>query len=63
MNQEPTQEQLQKIEEIKKQGYTWNKSKSIAAAGVIFEKGEDFYPFGMDGEIEHNPKPLLSIKI
>lgn len=58
-----TPEQSKKIEELQSQGYVWNKQKSISAAGVILEKGEDFWFFGLSGEMEHNPTPLLSITI
>lgn len=58
----PTQEQLTKINQLRSEGYIWNKQKSISAAGVILEKGEDFWFFGLSGEILHNPEGW-SIKI
>jgi hypothetical protein len=51
----PTQEQTDKIEVLKKNGYVWNQQESIAAAGVVMRKGKDFWFFGLDGEIMHNP--------
>src|SRR5687768_8764010 len=50
-----TPEQGKKIEELQNQGYKWNKEKSAAAAGVILEKREDIWFFGLGGEIMHNP--------
>jgi hypothetical protein len=55
----PSKEQLEKIENIKMLGYTYDKQHSMAAAGVIFSKGNDFYFFGLEGEIMHNPKGLM----
>lgn len=51
----PTQEQINKIEELQQQGYKWDKQKSISAAGVVLTKGSDLYFFGLQGEIMHNP--------
>ena len=44
-------------------GYKWNKEKSIAAAGVWLEKGNDFYLFDLEFNEYHNPPALLSIKL
>lgn len=58
----PTTEQLNKIDELEVQGYKWNKPHSVSAAGVVLDKGKvgdsdyDFWFFGLDGEIMHNPK-------
>jgi len=51
-----TKEQHEKIEELQKQGFKWNKSKSISACGVVLEKDNDIYFFGLNGEILHNPQ-------
>lgn len=55
--------QLAKISEIQSQGYVYNENRSISSAAVIFEKGNDFYFFGFDGSIEHNPAPFLSLSV
>lgn len=48
-------QQIEKILELEKQGYMWNREKSILAAGVVYIKGKDLYFFGLNGEILHNP--------
>jgi len=58
-----TIEQHKKMNELINEGYQWNQQKSISAAGVILDKGEDFWFFGLSGEIEHNPQALLTIKL
>lgn len=42
---------------MKNHGYKWNKQHSTAAAGVILKRDSDgdFWFFGMEGEIMHNP--------
>jgi CRISPR/Cas system CMR subunit Cmr6 (Cas7 group RAMP superfamily) len=50
-----SQAQLDKIEEIKQQGYTWNKALSTSYAAVVMNKGNDIWVFDLDGEIHHNP--------
>jgi hypothetical protein len=52
----PTQEQFAKIEEIRKQGFKYSSIHSLCASAVIFEKDDDFWFFGFNGEIELNPK-------
>jgi hypothetical protein len=47
---------LQKVK-----GYKWDKEHSTSACAVVLSKGSDFWLFGLDGSIMHNPKPLLSI--
>ena len=59
----PTKEQDEKMQSLQRQGYKWNQQKSISAAGVILEKGEDFWFFGLSGEILHNPEALLTVKL
>lgn len=51
-----TQEQHDKMHDLLCSGYTWNRIRSLCAAGVILEKGSDFWFFGLDGEIMHNPE-------
>lgn len=60
----PTSRQERKIEDLKKEGYTWDAKHSVAAAGVVLSRGkrkagsiakDDFWFFGMEGEIMHNP--------
>lgn len=58
-----TKEQLDKIAGLKILGYKWNKAKSLSAVGVIFEKEDDLWFFGLNGEIMHNPDSLtISVK-
>ena len=57
----PTKAQVAKIEELKTQGYSFNKDKSLAAAGVIMDKGDDLWFFGLDESIEHNPEYISII--
>jgi hypothetical protein len=64
MSNMPMQAQLDKIDELKKKGYYWDKEHSIAAAGVIMKhRNGDFWLFGLNGEIMHNPKAFISVKI
>lgn len=37
--------------------YVWDKGRSVAAAGVVLKRDSDgdFWFFGMEGEIMHNP--------
>jgi hypothetical protein len=51
----PTNAQMAKMYEVRNSGYRLNEEKSLSAAGVIMEKGDDFWFFGLDGEILHNP--------
>lgn len=53
--QYPTTEQINKIDELKAQGFTWDQDKSISAAGVIMTKGDKEWFFGLQGEIMENP--------
>ena len=51
-----TKEQSEKIDELIASGYSWDKEWSISAAGVVLKKSkDDFWFFGMHGEIMHNP--------
>lgn len=54
-----TEHQKEKMSEISDKGYKWNREESGAAAGVVMEKWHggkrDFWFFGLDGEIMHNP--------
>lgn len=54
----PTQEQDDKIQSLERDGYVWDKQKSISAAGVVLTKGKDLWFFGMNGEIMHNPQSV-----
>ena len=49
----PTPEQTAKTEELLAKGYIWNKQDSISAAGVVMDKDNDRWFFGLSGEIEH----------
>lgn len=53
-----TPEQQKKIEELVANGYIWNKEDSVAAAGVVLDKGKDRWFFGLSGEIIHNPDQI-----
>lgn len=55
MYSEGTPEQRAKIEELILDGYIWNEKDSVAAAGVVLDKGADRWFFGLGGEILHNP--------
>lgn len=57
----PTKEQLDKINQLAADGYKYNKAKSISAAGVVLEKGDDLWFFDLDGGIMHNPQCLSFI--
>lgn len=52
---EGTPEQRAKIEELIADGYIWNQKDSIAAAGIVLDKGDDRWFIGLNGEILHNP--------
>lgn len=55
----PTAEQEQKISELQDQGYVFDEHHSVAAAGVVLKQADgDFWFFGLDGEIMHNPEGL-----
>lgn len=56
MSNQPTTEQLDKMEEISFQGYKWDRAKSLSSCGVVMMKGDDMYFFGLTGEIMHNPE-------
>lgn len=44
--------------------YKWDKKHSTAAAAVILKRADgDFWLFGLEGEIMHNPEALVSIKL
>ena len=58
-----TTEQEEKIKSLILLGYTWDKAHSVSAAGVVMRRLTDFYFFGLDGSITHNPDALLHIKI
>lgn len=49
----PTQAQITKIDQLRADGYIWNQRDSISAAGVVMDKGDDRWFFGLSGEIEH----------
>lgn len=57
-----TEEQDQKLWELSNEGYLGNMEKSVAAAGLVVEKGDDFWFFGLDGSIMHNPDGI-TIKV
>lgn len=61
----PTKFQLSLTNALLNQDYKWEKGQSLAAAGVVVkrESDGDFWFFGMEGEIMHNPETLLSIKL
>jgi hypothetical protein len=48
-----------------KDKYRHDKAHSVAAAGVVLKRAldGDFWLFGLDGEIMHNPEALSSIKL
>ncbi len=58
MSYTPTKTQLDKIEELKKGGYMWNKLLSAASASVVLAKEDDMWVFGLDESIQHNPEGL-----
>jgi hypothetical protein len=45
--------------------YEWDKKHSTAAGGVVIKRKSDgdFWFFGMEGEIMHNPEALLTIQL
>jgi hypothetical protein len=58
----PVQTQLMKSLQTK--GYVWDKKHSTSAACVILKRADgDFWLFGMEGEIMHNPEALLTIQL
>ena len=59
----PTRAQLDKVFKLRAEGYTWDRGHSIAACGIILKKGNDFYFFGLNGEIMHNPEALKSTRL
>lgn len=61
----PSHLQTQFTQRLQNDGYVWDKKHSTAAAGVILKRDSDgdFWFFGLEGEIMHNPEPLLSIKL
>jgi hypothetical protein len=62
----PTKLQNQFIKVLQSIGYKWDKPHS---AGVVLRRADgeflfrDFWFFGLEGEIMHNPEALLSIKL
>jgi hypothetical protein len=64
MSYQPTKEQLDKLVELKKKGYVWDKQMSISCAGVVYKKGEDIWIFDLEGGIHHNSGlQMLLIKV
>lgn len=60
----PTALQSKVMEQLRLDGYRWDKQHSTAAACVILKRADgDFWLFGLEGEIMHNPEALLSIKL
>lgn len=57
-----TKDQDNKVWELSVMGYQGNLAKSVAAAGLVMEKGDDFWFFGLGGEIMHNPDGI-TIKV
>lgn len=54
-----TKEQEEQIEKLLKLGYIWDKEWSILASGVILKKSSaEFWFFGLQGEMIHNPKGI-----
>lgn len=53
---QPTQAQLDKIDQLKQQGYDWDTQLSISYAGVVMRNNKDIWVFDLDGGIHHNPK-------
>lgn len=52
----PTYQQTQFTHYLQTIGYDWDKQHSAAAPGVILKRADgDFWFFGMQGEIMHNP--------
>lgn len=53
----PTDLQNQFMNQLQREGYIWDKQHSTAAAGVVVKRQSDgdFWFFGMEGEIMHNP--------
>lgn len=57
----PTPLQSQLIEYLQSRySYEWNKQKSVSAAGGVLERKSDgdFWFFGFDGELMHNPNGI-----
>lgn len=60
----PTKLQNQFVKQLQHEGYKWDKKHSTSAACVILKRVDgDFWLFGMEGEIMHNPEVLLSIQL
>jgi hypothetical protein len=61
----PTDLQTQFTRHLQDRDYVWDKKHSTAAAGVILKRQSDgdFWLFGLDGEIMHNPEALLTVQL
>jgi len=59
MNDQPTDEQVNKAAELFKQGYKHDSGMSLAASGIALRKGNDVWVFGLNGEILHNPQSIV----
>jgi hypothetical protein len=56
----PTDEQNNKISQLKQEGYKFDKILSCRYAAVVMSKGDDIWVFGVsDGSIHHNPDTLI----
>lgn len=51
--------QDRKIEELRGNGYIWDKWLSTSMAAVIWRKSGDVWIFGMDGSIVNNPNTIV----
>jgi len=54
----PSKEQNSKINELKKNGYSFNKPLSVSCCAVVLQKNTDYWIFDFDGGIEQNPAQL-----
>jgi hypothetical protein len=52
------QKQLDKIQQLRNDGYVLNEERSRAAGAVIMQKEADSWLIGMNGEVIHNPDKL-----
>jgi hypothetical protein len=60
----PTTLQTDFTNYMQNQGYVWDKKHSTAAACVILKRADgDFWLFGLEGEIMHNPEALLTVQL
>jgi hypothetical protein len=60
----PTKLQTDLTNALRRSEYFWDKKHSTSAACVILKRADgDFWLFGMEGEIMHNPEALLTVKL